>query len=125
MAHGPWPFKHLKQTSSWPMQSLVLQLAASVLQAPAPKRKQAAEKVIERAVRMGARLACEFGMPPALFVEIAKSMIIKEGGSKAQTALAQATTAVKYESAEHKAEVDKLFEMAGLPGENDDDPPEA
>jgi len=85
-----WPFTHLKQTSSWPMQPFTLQLAAVVLQAPEDLRLKAANKMIERCVRMGARLAMEFGMPAPIFVEIAKAMIIKEGGLPAKIALAEA-----------------------------------
>lgn len=117
-----WPFKHLKQDSTWPMQGLVVQMAATVLHTHPVQRKEAAAKTIERCVRMGARLALEFGMPAPLFVDVARAMIIKEGGSEAQTALANATNAVKYESKEHQEAVDKLFEMAGLPGEGDETP---
>lgn len=130
MKSGHWPFKHLKQTSSWPMQPLVLQLAATVLQAPSPMRKETAGKVVERCVRMGARLAVEFGVSAPVFVDIAKAVMIKEGGSEAQTALATAAAAVTYEatlSPEDQAMVDRIFSKADLPPGcgSDDDPPEA
>jgi len=85
-----WPFKSLKQSSTWPMQPFVVQFAAAVLSAPPQSRKEFAGKMIERCVRMGARLAVEFGMPAPLFVEVAKAQIIREGGPSAQAALAEA-----------------------------------
>jgi hypothetical protein len=85
-----WPFKSLKQSSTWPMQPFVIQLAAAVLHTPPPMRKKAAAKVIERCVRMGARLAVEFDMPAVLFVEVAKAQIAREGGPEAKAALAEA-----------------------------------
>jgi hypothetical protein len=90
-----WPFKHIKQKSSWPMQPLVVQFAGAVLQAPPDERVKYAGKMIERAVRIGARLAVEFGMPPTVFVKVAEDMMIKEGGKAAQ----QALQAVKAEKA--------------------------
>jgi hypothetical protein len=73
-----WPFKHLKKKSSWPMQGMVLNMAAAVLSAPAPARKQAAGKMIERCFRMGARLALEFGMDPAKAMQLAQKQIERE-----------------------------------------------
>lgn len=87
---GPWPFKSLKQNSTWPLQGFVVQFAAAVLSVPKEERRKAAAKMIERCVRMGARLAVEFELPAPLFVEIAKSMIVKEGGPAAQVALSEA-----------------------------------
>ena len=85
-----WPFKTLKQTSTWPMQPIVIQLAAIVLHTPPQDRQKAAAKVIERCIRAGARLAVEFGMPAPLFVEVAKAQIVREGGAEAKAALAEA-----------------------------------
>ena len=85
-----WPFKTLKQNSTWPMQSLTLQMAAMVLTVHPNERKAAAAKMIERCVRMGARLAVEFGMPGPLFVEVARAMIVKEGGDEVAQALKEA-----------------------------------
>jgi len=85
-----WPFKTLKRTSSWPMQPIVVQLAAAVLHTPPEDRQKAAAKVIERCIRAGARLAVEFGMPAPLFVEVAKAQIVREAGPEAQAALAEA-----------------------------------
>jgi hypothetical protein len=87
---GPWPFKTLKQNSTWPLQPFVVQFAAGVLSVPKEERRKAAVKMIERCIRMGARLAVEFELPAPLFVEIAKAMIVKEGGAEAQHALAEA-----------------------------------
>lgn len=79
-----WPFKHLSQKSSWPMQGLVVNMAAAVLQAPKVHRIEAAEKMIERCFRMGARLALEFGMDPAKALKIAQTQIEREvPGAKA------------------------------------------
>lgn len=85
-----WPFKSLKQNSSWPMQPFVVQFAAAVISAPPEARKEFAGKMIERCIRMGARLAVEFGMPAPLFVEVAKAQIVREGGPSARAALADA-----------------------------------
>lgn len=117
----PWPFKTLKKTSSWPLQPLVLQFAATVLAVPPQHRKDVASKMIERAVRVGARLAVEFGMPAPVFVEVARAMIVKEGGPAAQKALASATSAVKFEDASPEAQalVDKLFELADVADSDD------
>ena len=85
-----WPFKHLKQNSSWPMQGMVVQIAAQVITLPVSARKKAAAKMVERCIRMGARLAVEFDMPAVLFVEVAKAQIAREGGAEAKAALAEA-----------------------------------
>ena len=85
-----WPFKHLKQNSSWPMQGMVVQIAAQVITLPVSARKKAAAKMVERCIRMGARLAVEFDMPAPLFVEVAKAQIAREGGAEAKAALAEA-----------------------------------
>lgn len=85
-----WPFKHLKQSSSWPMQPFVLQFAAAVLHAPQSERQKFAVKMTERCVRMGARLSVEFELPAPLFIEIAKAQIAREGGPEAKAALAEA-----------------------------------
>jgi len=85
-----WPFKHLKKNSSWPMQPFVVQFAAAVISAPPNERVKFAAKMIERCLRMGARLAVEFDMPPVLFVEIAKAQIIREGGDDVKQALKEA-----------------------------------
>jgi hypothetical protein len=58
-----WPFKTLKQNSSWPLQGVVIALAAAVLQADTAPA--AVAKTIERALRVGVRLANEFGVTPA------------------------------------------------------------
>jgi hypothetical protein len=76
-----WPFKTIKKTSSWPMQPLVVQFAASVLHAPPEVRTEAAAKMIERCVRMGARLAVEFGMDSDAFTALAAEQIARETGA--------------------------------------------
>lgn len=73
-----WPFKTIKKNSSWPLQPLVIQFAAAILAAPADVRKAFAAKTIERCIRMGARLAVEFGVPAPLFMDIAKAQILRE-----------------------------------------------
>ena len=82
-----WPFKHIKQKSSWPMQPFVLSLAVAIMKNA--DRKASAAKAIERCVRAGARLAVEFGMPADIFVEVAKTQIIREGGIEAQVAISE------------------------------------
>lgn len=82
-----WPFKTLKKDSTWPMQPMVLQMAGAILQLSPEQRPQGIAKMVERCIRMGARLAVEFGVPAPLFVEIAKAQIAREGGAKAKAAL--------------------------------------
>lgn len=81
-----WPFKTIKQTSTWPMQPFVVKFAAAVLSAPEPDRPAFARKMIERCVRMGARLAVEFGMGAEEFVNIAGEQIANETGAAAAPA---------------------------------------
>lgn len=78
-----WPFKTIKKTSTWPMQPFVVQFAAAVLHAPPTEREAFAAKMIERCVRMGARLAVEFGVDAETFVGVAAEQIARE--SAAQT----------------------------------------
>jgi len=96
-----WPFKHLSQKSSWPMQGLVVQFAAAVIQTPSEARKEAAEKMVERCFRMGARLALEFGMSPVRALRVAQEQIEREIPG-AKPAIADAKI----------AEHDKVSEMA-------------
>lgn len=126
-----WPFKHLKKNSTWPMQGLVVQFAAAVLQLPESHRQAAAHKMIERCVRMGARLAREFGVDAATFVDVAAAQIAREGGPEAKVQLANMagpgktlTLAEADEAVEAmQAQVDAIFKGADLPSE--DDAPEA
>ena len=76
-----WPFKTIKQQSSWPLQPLVVRFAAAVLRTPPEARIEAAVKMIERCVRMGARIAVEFGMDAEGFVSIAAEQIARETGA--------------------------------------------
>lgn len=76
-----WPFKTIKRTSTWPMQPFVVQFAAAVLHAPPEDRTEAAAKMIERCVRMGARLAVEFGVDAETFVGVAAEQIARETGA--------------------------------------------
>ena len=121
-----WPFKHLKQGSSWPFQPFAVQFAAAVLQAPSSEKKTAARKMIERCVRLGARLACEFDMPPVVFVEVAKAMIIKEGGKAAQASLSEAfgDEVIKAVDASEEA-VDAIQAQVAAAFNSGDDTPEA
>jgi len=73
-----WPFKTIKKTSTWPMQPFVVQFAAAVLDAPLDARQAFSVKMIERCVRMGARLAVEFGMDADAFVTVAAEQISRE-----------------------------------------------
>jgi len=86
-----WPFKRLKQHSSWPLQGLVVQFAATVINAPeGAQRKAMAQNMIESCIRMGARLAVEFEMTADLFIEAAKAQIIRETGTKGKKQIANA-----------------------------------
>lgn len=125
-----WPFKHIKQQSSWPMQGLVITLAGEVLKAPSSKRQAAAMKIIERCVRMGARIAVEFGMPGDVFVALAKQQMIREGGVVAKAAIAHAAADAALELHEKaaiqgeamKAQLDAIFKGKALLPDMLDDP---
>lgn len=136
MPNNQWPFKHINRHSSWPMQGLVVNFAAAVLQVPESQRKAAAHKMIERCVRMGARLAREFGMDAQTFVSVAAAQIAREGGSQAKAQLASMagpgktlTLAEADEAvAAMQAQVEAIFKGADLPPVKDgdeDDTPEA
>jgi hypothetical protein len=83
-----WPFKTIKQKSEWPFHSMLVGMAGAVLSAPSQHRTEAAMKTIERCVRLGAKLAVEFGVPPCVFVKIAEAQIVREGGKEAAAHLA-------------------------------------
>lgn len=108
-----WPFKKISQKSSWPMQGIVVNLAAAVLQAPKTHRVEAAEKMIERCFRMGARLALEFGVNPVKALKIAQRQIEREiPGAKAVLVDAKMDEAAKIEEmadAIVSGQISKLF----------------
>jgi len=118
-----WPFKHLKQNSTWPLQQLVVRLALGVLASPEPLRIAAAGKTIERCVRMGARLAVEFGMPASGFVELARAQIVREGGEVAQADLigtfgddvVKALSSSEEAAVELKAHVESILGKGNVP----------
>jgi hypothetical protein len=79
-----WPFKHLKQDSSWPLQNVACALSAVVIQAPPELRKEAMAKTIERAFRLAARVCRELEIHPARALEIAEEQLCREiPGAKA------------------------------------------
>jgi len=88
-----WPFKTIKQQSEWPFHPFLVQLAAVIQSADSSDRVPLATKTIERCVRLGAKLAVEFGMPPCVFLSIAEEQMVREGGARA-----------KAHIADHKAE---------------------
>lgn len=116
-----WPFKHISKKSGWPMQPLVVQFAGAVLQAPPEQRKELAHKMVERCVRMGARLAVEFGVSPTKFMKVAEAMMVKEGGEKAAQTLklakAEQTTAANEKAGEMVADILKNAAWNGQTGE--------
>lgn len=77
----PWPFKTLKRTSTWPLQPLAIQFAAAVLTCPEEERPAAAHKMVERCLRLAARLAVEFGIEMEPFVQLAAEQIAREQGA--------------------------------------------
>jgi hypothetical protein len=84
-----WPFKTIKQKSEWPFHGILIPIAAVVLQAPPKLRTAVAQKQIERCLRMGAKLAVEFGMCPWAFLQIAEEQIVREGGEEVAKHLAE------------------------------------
>jgi hypothetical protein len=56
--------------------------------APPEHKAPFALKTIERCLRMGAKLAVEFGVPPCTFMEIAREQILREGGKEVAEHLA-------------------------------------
>lgn len=73
-----WPFRHLKQSSAWPLQGVVVALAGAILKAPPEIRSGFASKTLERAFRIGARLAREFEVDPVAALRIAQRQIERE-----------------------------------------------
>lgn len=73
-----WPFKHLKQDSSWPLQGVACALSATAIQAPPELRKEAMAKTIERAFRLAARVCRELEIHPARALEIAEEQLCRE-----------------------------------------------
>lgn len=88
---GKWPFKTIKQSSSWPLQPMLIQLAAVVVQSG--DVGPAAAKTIERVCRMAARLAVEFKAPPGWVMEVMAAQLVREGGPKFAAELAEVLTA--------------------------------
>lgn len=91
MHNQKWPFKRLRQNSSWPMQGIVVAFAAAVLQTAPEQRTAASAKMIERGFRIGARLALEFGMSPVDALRVAQRQIEREIPG-AKSAIADART---------------------------------
>jgi len=83
-----WPFKTIKQESSWPLQPMLVSLAAAVIQSG--DVKPAAAKTIERVCRMAARLAVEFKAPPMFVMEVMAAQLVREGGPKFAAVLKEA-----------------------------------
>lgn len=112
-----WPFKHLSQKSSWPMQGFVVNFAAAVLQAPKGEQKKVARKMVERCMRMGARLAREFEISPVKVLKIAQEQIEREiPGSK--PAIAEAKLA-EHEEVTEMAEAIVSGQLSSLFGKKD------
>ena len=84
-----WPFKTIKQKSSWPFHALLIQLAAPLIQVPEGKERSAhVAKTIERTCRLVARLAVEFKVPPCFIMDTMIEQLIREGGDKFKSHLA-------------------------------------
>lgn len=107
-----WPFKHLKQESSWPLQPLACSLAAVVIQAPPELRKEALAKTVERAFRLAARVCRELEVHPARALEIAEAQLCREIPGAKQAILS--VKEGKAEATEGQAQ-DLLSQMLGGP----------
>lgn len=107
-----WPFKHLKQDSSWPLQGVACALSAQVIQSPPELRKEAVAKTVERAFRLAARVCRELEIHPARALEVAEEQLCREipGAKKAILAV----RAGKAADAEDQAQ-DLLSKMLGGP----------
>jgi hypothetical protein len=84
-----WPFKTIKQQSEWPFHHILVGLAGSCLAVPNKERGMMVGKTVERCLRLGAKLAVEFGMPPCLFIQMAERQMIREGGPEVAAHLAE------------------------------------
>jgi hypothetical protein len=117
MKCSKWPFKTLKKTSSSSIAPLAVSMGLAVLALPPEKRSAAAARVVGLALKLGARLALEFDVPPMLFVEMAKGSIVKEGGAAAAEALkVGGASKTLFFDPEAEKIVEALFAMADLPG---------
>lgn len=76
-----WPFKTIKQNSEWPLHPLLLGIAAGILKTPESERPAVARKQVERAFRLGIRLAKEFGVSGSTMYKIFKAQLVNEGYS--------------------------------------------
>lgn len=77
----PWPFKTIKQQSSWPLREVLVLLAGTVLATPNEHRAAAAAKMCERGLRLAVRLANEFGVPPEALHSVLDAVIADEAKS--------------------------------------------
>lgn len=73
-----WPFKTIRQDSTWPLQGMVVSMAAAVLDTPEDARKAALYKNAERLYRVVARVAGEFGASPVVLLDIARKQLERE-----------------------------------------------
>lgn len=87
MEKKKWPFWHIREQSHWPLHPVLVPLAVGILIVPEKHRRAAVDKTVERCVRLGAKLAVEFNMPPCRFLDIAEQQIVKEGGAEAASHL--------------------------------------
>lgn len=107
-----WPFKHLKQTSQWPLQGVACSLSAAAMAVPSAMRKAAKTKTVERTYRLAARVCHELEVHPALALALAEELLCLEiPGAK------QAILEAKAKKAEHtEAQAqDLLAQMLGGP----------
>lgn len=75
-----WPFKRLKQHSSFTLHGLTVKFAEAVIKVPAgsKERGMAVKKTVERSFRMGVRLGYEFDISPAALLDLARTVIESE-----------------------------------------------
>ena len=88
MTDVKWPFRHIRQDSVWPWHRLCVNMAVDILNACDEHKQAFTLKTIERCIRLGAKLAVEFEVPPCLFMDMAEDQIIREGGEEARAHLA-------------------------------------
>ena len=76
----------IKEQSSWPWHPILLQLRDECDAAPEFIRKTVISKMIERCLRLGAKLAVHYGFPSHLFMILAATQLQREGAEDMEVA---------------------------------------
>lgn len=83
-----WPFQSIKKQSEWPFHGLLVELAVSIVQVPPEMKTPYTLKTIERCVRLAAKLAVEFKVPPCVVMGMCEEQLCREGGVEFESHLA-------------------------------------